>query len=151
MTGRCAPGLALLAAIMLVAACDPSALEPSATPTPSPVPTTAPSPSFIRPTPTPLPTFLTYVVKRGDTLSSIATDFGTSPRSLAYWNRATHPSLDPEASGYDPDRIKVGWALVLIPFAEVDPEDLPPPAATPSPSGLPSPAVSTIPSTSPGP
>ena len=30
-----------------------------------------PAPSFVRPTPTPLPTFLTYVVRSGDTLSSI--------------------------------------------------------------------------------
>ena len=115
-------------------ACDLAALE-----TPSPAPTVAPAtptpiPSFVRPTPTPQPTFLVYVVRPGDTLSTIANAYGTRAQSLAYWNRATYPSLDPDSSRYDPNTIKVGWTLVLIPFGEVDPEDLPPPAATPTPA-----------------
>lgn len=118
----------------LVAACDLSALEPPVTPSPTPVPTPTPLPSFVRPTPTPLPTFLVYVVAPGDTLSSIATMFATKAQSIAYWNRATYPSLDPESPRYDPNTIQVGWTLVLIPFGQVDPEDLPPPAVTPSPS-----------------
>lgn len=142
MTRRKASWPLLLAAIVTVAACDLSALEPPATaPSVTPAPTPSASPTFVRPTPRPLPTFLTYVVARGDTLSSIAEAFGTSAGSLAYWNRASHPSLDPESSRYDPNNIQVGWALVLIPFAEVDPEDLPPPAATPTPIASPSPSA----------
>jgi nucleoid-associated protein YgaU len=80
----------------------------------------APSPSFVRPTPTPLPTFLSYVVQSGDTLDSIATAHGTTARSLAFWNRAAYPSLDPDSPGYDPNRIKIGWVLLLVPETEID-------------------------------
>jgi hypothetical protein len=61
--------------------------------------------------------------------------FGTSGRSIAYWNRATYPSLDPESSAYRPNDIKVGWTLLLIPHKEVDPENLPTLPPTPGPSG----------------
>jgi hypothetical protein len=123
---------ALLIAVIL-AACVPeptNRIPAGATPTPTatPVPTPAgptPTPSFVRPTPTPQPTFLTYTVKSGDSLGAIAKRFKTSARSIAYWNRATYPSLDPESGSYRPDYLKVGWVLVLIPNAEVDPEDLP--------------------------
>lgn len=135
--------LGLLAATLLVVACVPEpANRATATPgvvreTPTPVPTPAgptPTPSFVRPTPTPRPTFFTYTVVAGDTLVSIAKRFGTSGRSVAYWNRATYPSLDPDSDAYRPDYLLVGWRLVLIPNAEVDPEDLPslPPTATPT-------------------
>jgi len=97
---------------------------PTATPTPTPAGPT-PTPSFVRPTPTPQPTFFSYTVKSGDSLGAIAKRFKTSARSIAYWNRATYPSLDPESGSYRPDYLKVGWVLVLIPNAEVDPEDLP--------------------------
>jgi nucleoid-associated protein YgaU len=113
------------------ASTDPASSEPSA----------SASPSFIRPTPTPLPTFLVYVVRAGDTLSSIALAFGTKAQSVAYWNRAAYPSLDPDSSRYDPNTIQVGWTLRLIPNAEVDPEDLPP-ARTPSPTPAASPSPS---------
>ena len=98
------------------------------TPTATPVPTPAgptPTPSFVRPTPTPQPTFFSYTVVSGDSLGAIAKRFKTSARSIAYWNRAAYPSLDPESGSYRPDYLKVGWVLVLIPNAEVDPEDLP--------------------------
>ena len=49
----------------------------------------------------------------------------TTARSIAYWNRATYPSLDPESGSYRPNDIKVGWTLALIPKPEVDPENLP--------------------------
>ncbi len=67
----------------------------------------------------------------GDSLDKIAKQFGTTGRSIAYWNRATYPSLDPESGSYRPNDIKVGWTLVLIPNKEVDPENLPtlPPSA----------------------
>ena len=37
-----------------------------------------------------------YKVVSGDSLDKIAKKFKTSARSIAYWNRATYPSLDPE-------------------------------------------------------
>jgi LysM domain len=94
-------------------------------------------PSFVRPTPTPLPTFLVYTVRPGDTLTSIARAFRTTARSIAFWNRTNHPSLDPDSPQYEPDRIEVGWELFLVPDVELDPEDLPEPETSsppPSPS-----------------
>ncbi len=147
---------------VLVGACVPTPLARSAasppgpsgavavatevpTPQPTPVPTpTGPTPvrSFVRPTPMPEPSFRVYVVVRGDTLSSIARRFETTTQSLAFWNRAAYPSLDPDSPSYAPDRIKVGWMLRLHPGVEVDPEELvgPSPSPVPSPSALPSPA-----------
>jgi Tfp pilus assembly protein FimV len=95
-------------------------------PTPSPL-ASGPSarPSFVRPTPTPRPTFLMYTVRPGDTLTSIARAFRTTARSLAFWNRSAHPSLDPDSPDYAPNRIEAGWVLLLIPDAEVDPEEFP--------------------------
>ena len=132
-------------AALLVGACvpqpvnrpsrSPGAVTPSTTATATPVPTPTgptPSPSFVRPTPTPLPTFLAYVVVRGDTLTSIARQFATTGRSIAYWNRGTYSSLDPESDDYAPNEIKVGWVLLLVPNKEVDPEE-PPPTPTPTP------------------
>jgi hypothetical protein len=87
-----------------------------------------PVPSFVRPTPTPVPTFLVYVVKRGDNLNTIAHRYGTTGRSIAYWNRGTYPSLDPEKPTYRPDLLKVGWSLVLIPHVVVDEQSLPQPS-----------------------
>ena len=97
-----------------------------------------PSPSFVPPTPTPLPTFRAYAVVPGDTLLSIARTFDTTARSIAYWNRGTYPSLDPESDTYRPDRIQVGWTLLVIPGAVVDPQTLPdltPRPASPMPGG----------------
>jgi hypothetical protein len=102
----------------------PAASTGFATPVASP---SGPSsrPSFVRPTPTPLPTFLVYTVRPGDTLTSIARLFGTTARSIAFWNRATYPSLDPDSPQYAPDAIKAGWNLMLVPDVELDPDDLP--------------------------
>jgi hypothetical protein len=106
------------------------------TPTPGPTGPT-PSPSYVPPTPTPMPTFLIYTVVRGDNLVSIARRFRTTGRSIAYWNRSTYPSLDPDSPTYSPNRIEVGWMLALIPGVEVNPDDLPEPTATPLPAGTP--------------
>jgi hypothetical protein len=135
----------------LLASC---ALPPAATDLPAATPaqpTAAPEPSAsaptrpFRPTPTPAPTFASHVVERGDTLIALAERFATTPESLAYWNRARYPSLDPESAGYRPDRIEVGWTLVYLPGQVVDPEDLPPAAsvapATPGPVGGPFPTL----------
>jgi hypothetical protein len=124
-------GVLLIAVILAACVPDPTnRIQPGGSPTPTatPVPTPAgptPTPSFVRPTPTPQPTFFSYTVVSGDSLGKIAKRFKTSARSIAYWNRATYPSLDPESGSYRPDYLKLGWVLVLIPNAEVDPEDLP--------------------------
>ena len=104
-----------------------------------------PTPSFVRPTPTPGPSFTIYKVKKGDTLTKIAKKFKTSGQSIAYWNRVTYPSLDPESAKYRPDRLEVGWLLQLLPNQEVDPEALPTltpaPGETPEPVGTPEPTA----------
>jgi hypothetical protein len=114
-----------------VSSTDPGTAEPTG------------SPSFVRPTPNPSPTFLVYEVQAGDTLTSIARQFGTTARSIAYWNRTRHPSLDPDSSSYQPGLIKVGWLLLLIPTAVVDEEDLP---ELPEPTSGPTPDLSPQPS-----
>jgi len=131
-----APILALGIALLLVGACIPppadgagesptTSLQPTTVAVTTPSATAVPAgpsapPSFVRPTPTPLPTFLSYVVKAGDTLDSIARAHGTTARSIAFWNRSTYPSLDPDSSAYAPDRIAIGWVLLLVPDIEID-------------------------------
>ena len=89
--------------------------------------------SFVPPTPTPAPTFLVVTVAKGDSLNTIAHKYGTSGRSIAYWNRSTHPSLDPDSPAYKPGLIKVGWTLYVIPNVVVD-EDTLEPVATEEPA-----------------
>lgn len=114
-------GLGVVALVTAIAlgGCLPSSLRPTPapTPTPSPAPTPSPTPSPTPgpPTPTPGPTFVLYTVRRGDTLTRIARRFRTDGRSIAYWNRETYPSLDPESPKYDPDRLARDWVLRLIP------------------------------------
>ncbi len=143
MSVRVAFGL-LLAGSMLLGGCVPARVGQSvptgsggsggqtgATASATPILTPdgpSPTPSFVRPTPTPEPTYFVYVVKSGNSLASIARRFGTSARSIAYWSRATYPSLDPDSAGYRPDYLVVGWRLSLVPNMEVDPENLPDPA-----------------------
>jgi hypothetical protein len=108
----------------------------SASTQPDASPSTGPSASLptrpFRPTPTPEPTFATYTVRAGDTLIALARRFDTTPESLAYWNRARYPSLDPESPAYRPQRIEVGWQLVYLPGSVVDPENLPPASGAPT-------------------
>jgi hypothetical protein len=102
--------------------------EGSAAPanTTSPRPTgPTPVPSFAVPTPTPYPTFLVVVVARGDSLNTIAHRFGTTARSIAFWNRATYPSLDPDSPRYRPGLLQIGWTLALVPNVVVDEDELP--------------------------
>ena len=101
----------------------PTAAAPSAS---------APSRPF-RPTPTPAPTFATWLVRPGDTLIALAEHLETTPESLAYWNRARYPSLDPDSPAYRPNRIEVGWQLTYLPGTVVDPENLP--SASGQPAG----------------
>ena len=139
-------GIAVLGIAFGAGACLPAAVGPSRSPdaaavspdaSPTRVPPT-PLTTFIPPTPTPMPTFRVYVVVRGDTLTSIARRFGTTARSLAFWNRITYPSLDPESGTYSPNRIDIGWTLYLIPGVVVDELTLP----TPTPRATSSPAPS---------
>ena len=136
----------LAAAAWLATACTlpggSAATGASAPPAGTPAPLSSasgPSRPF-RPTPTPAPTFATYTVRRQDTLITLARRFETTPESLAYWNRARYPSLDPDSPAYRPNRIEVGWQLSYIPGAVVDPENLP--AASGPPPDDPGPAAS---------
>src|SRR5205814_10026091 len=96
---------------------------------------------FVRPTPSPEATFVTYQVAAGDSLSSIATKFKTTARSIAWWNRGAYPSLDPESPSYKPNRIERGWLLVILPGEVVDENNPPSPRpAPPSPLASPSPS-----------
>lgn len=83
----------------------------------------------------------TYVVRKGDTLYSIALEHGADYREVAQWNR-----LD------DPTKIQVGQVLRVVPpeervqvgraklpeRGEARPLDLPPPASTKTPPPQPS-------------
>jgi hypothetical protein len=115
---------------LLVAGCRPAAVVTTPTPAAAASPT-APGNRPLRPTPGPSPTFASYTVQRGDTLDNIARRVGTSRESLAYWNRAAYPSLDPDSPSYDPNRIEVGWTFTYLPGAVVDPEHLPGPSSSP--------------------
>ena len=126
----------IVAAIVLVPGLLPSfgpgpgqssaAGQPTASPAgPTPIAT------FARPTPSPAPTFRTYEVKQGDTLTSIARRFRTDERSIAWWNRGFYPSLDPESRHYDPNTIRIGWMLIVLPDITVDDENPPAPIGTP--------------------
>jgi LysM domain-containing protein len=99
-----------------------------------------PSPTFARPTPSPAPTFVTYVVQTGDSLNSIAKKFRTTARSIAWWNRGRYPRLDPQSPSYDPNTIRVGWILAVMPDTIVDDNNPPTPSPNPNPSPGPSPA-----------
>lgn len=148
MGSRHRPGWASLLAgltALALAGCLPASIRPSQTPGPTPVPAATPSPTASPtagpPTPTPAPTFATYVVVRNDSLLGIAKKFGTTARSIAYWNRRTYPTLDPEAAGYDPNRLQAGWVLRILPGREYErPLDEgespdPEPSVTPTPGG----------------
>ncbi len=111
--------LALASVTVLLGGCLQMAARPTdtpgPTPTPSPPPSSAPTPTPGPPTPAPSPTFAVYTVKSGDNLTSIARQFGTTPRSIAYWNRDKYPSLDPESPHYAPNNLQIGWVLKVLP------------------------------------
>ena len=134
--------MALLLVTIVTGGCatsvDPSA-NPASAPTPGATPPAGPSASApdrpFRPTPGPSPTFASYVVQRGDTLLGLAARFATTARSLAYWNRARYPSLDPDSIAYAPNRIDVGWTLDYLPGEVVDADSAPAVSASPRPLG----------------
>lgn len=140
MTGAGRRAVAMAVVLLAVAACLPASIRPTPTPGPTPTPppaaSPAPTPTPGPPTPTPAPTFALYTVVPGDTLLGIAKRFGTTGRSIAYWNRDRYPTLDPESASYEPDRLQAGWVLRLLPGQEYEtplgPGDSP--DITPSPS-----------------
>lgn len=133
------PVLVALAAIAAAAlgacAVPPASPTPAVTPaavaTPAALPSTFVPTRPFAPTPMPTPAFSIRIVREGDTLIGLAGELETTPESLAYWNRSRYPSLDPDSPDYRPDRIEVGWQLLFLPGAVVDPEDLPPAAQPP--------------------
>jgi peptidoglycan/xylan/chitin deacetylase (PgdA/CDA1 family) len=149
------PTAAVSLLALLLAACSaapsptagPSATAPSTAPsadvpespsaTASGRPSAAPSPTT-SPEPPTSPDPVVHVVEAGDSLFSIARRYGTTARSIAYWNGVTYPTLDPRSPAYDPDRIEVGWRLVVHPGSVVDEADPPPgPSAPPTSSAAP--------------
>lgn len=85
--------------------------ETGATATPSASGATASATPTASPSPSPAPTPFVYVVKQGDTLSSIADEFGVSLDDLIAANKATLP---------DPDKLDIGDELV-IPLGGLEP------------------------------
>jgi LysM repeat protein len=84
----------------------PTPTPPPATPSPTPLPTATPPPAEAPPpatvAPTPAPTPRTYVVQQGDTLGSIAQQFGTTSEAIQAANGIQ-----------DPNVITVGQVLVI--------------------------------------
>jgi LysM domain len=129
---------ALVAVAIVMTGCSTpvasTSIAPPASAPGSAAPSGSPAPGAdrpYRPTPAPAPTLTAYVVRAGDTLAALAARFGTTVDSLAYWNRARYPTLDPASRAYAPNRIEIGWRLDYMPGQVVDPEN-PPPAAIPS-------------------
>jgi LysM repeat protein len=73
-------------------------------PTPSASGATASATPVVSPSPSPAPTPFVYVVKEGDTLSSIAVEFEVPLDDLIAANRATLP---------DPDKLGIGDELII--------------------------------------
>jgi lipoprotein NlpD len=98
---------------------------PAPPPAEAPVPAAAPAPE-----PKPLPT---HTVKRGETLVSIALQYGLDYRELAAWNGITNPA-----------KISVGQVLVLAASPSMG-------AQAGTPPGTPPGAIGTTPLVAPGP
>jgi len=100
----------------------PTLAQPSRTPSPqatSPPPTTRPSPTpTASPTSMPSPATITHTVKSGDTLSAIASQYGTTVEAIAEANKLA-----------DPNWLTIGQKLV-IPIGKK-----PPTSPTPTPPG----------------
>jgi LysM repeat protein len=64
----------------------------------------------VPPTPVPHPKPTIYIVRRGDTLYSLARHFGTTVKAIAQWNHIVNPS-----------RIYVGQRLTIYAYTTVPP------------------------------
>lgn len=95
----------------------------------------------------PEPTFVVHTVRAGENLTSIALRYKTHPRSIAYWNRDTYPSLDPDSPTYRPNYLEVGWKLRLMPGVILDDQG---PLPTRRPSAFPSVSIPPPPTVAPG-
>lgn len=123
---------AVVAALVLLSACG---VTPSPTGSSEPPPTATPfgttqpgesAPPAGSASESATPGGVTWVVRPGDTLSSISRDWGTTVAQLQAWNGGAHPSLLT-----DPDTLEAGWILVVA----ADPNTTPQPTATPPASG----------------
>jgi LysM repeat protein len=113
---------AVILTILLVWGTGPEPAAPDPTPTHTPLPTfvTASSVPTVPPTEAPTPAPLVYVVKEGDTLSSIAQTYGVSVQDII------------EANGLaNPDMIHLGQKLI-IPGHFVTPTAVPPTEVLPT-------------------
>jgi hypothetical protein len=75
---------------------------PLVTPVPTPVPTATPIPATPKPTPVPRATPRTYVVQSGDSLSAIASRFGTTVQAIINANGLK-----------DPNTLSIGQLLII--------------------------------------
>ena len=107
-----------------------STMAPSASSTPTVAPSLTPTPTRSPSTPSPSPQAVTHTVVAGESLSLIASRYDTTWQSIVYWNLDSYPSLDPKTSVYNPNRIDVGWRLVVWPGLVVA-YDPPLPTSTP--------------------
>lgn len=103
----------------------------SSSPTATPFGSTSPSESSAA-TPSPTAVGVTYTVRPGDTLSSIARAWGTTVQQLQAWNADRYPSL-----ATDPNTLQSGWVLIV----SGDPSTTPQPTASPTAVPTPSPTV----------
>ena len=105
-------------------------VEQTATPPPTPTPTpTATSTATETPTATPTPAWMTYTIKKGDTIAKIANLFDISADDLLIANRL---------SSQDATRLQIGDEIVLPGLLQVTPTPTPTAAATETPSPTPS-------------
>jgi LysM repeat protein len=114
------------------------------TPSPPATPTAVPPPAD---TPTPSPSYLTYTVQSGDTLSRIATDFGTTYQAIMELNHLTDTTIysgtqliipaQPTTDFPIPTPASLATAtLYSTPTPIVAPTSPPPAPTTPPDSGL---------------
>jgi peptidoglycan/xylan/chitin deacetylase (PgdA/CDA1 family) len=134
-------GLLLAGGLILAACAGPSASPGTdatlpgsvATPTASSSPEASPSASAAATAPAPPEATpiagTTYTVRAGDSLSAIASSYGTTTAQLQAWNADRYPSL-----AANPGVIEPGWVLIVSGDPGVTPRPAPattPPATTP--------------------
>jgi peptidoglycan/xylan/chitin deacetylase (PgdA/CDA1 family) len=135
---------ALLCLALALGACAADSLTPSGAPA-SPSASSAgtapshPAPSVSTgPRASPAPGGTTYIVRAGDTLSSIARAWGTTIAQLQTWNAGRYPSL-----ATDPNRLVTGWILIVAGDPLATPQATPAGTAAPTPSATPAPPAGT--------
>ncbi len=94
----------------------PPTFPPKNTPTPDPTPTPAPTPAPTS-TPKPTPVYTEYIVQDGDTVQSIAADFGITEQELR------------DANGFSPGHKVDPGDVILVPLPAASPTPAPSPSA----------------------